>query len=112
MSAPRFFSTLASAELDASIVYNGQALLVKRATAGYFAYRAAVGIVGAGGWCGGWAAASSWAAKCATANPNSSAAESFTRSWRWNCNSGKRSLSEMQRKVPAEKANAHAIHHF
>jgi hypothetical protein len=31
-SAPRLFSTLANAELHASIVYNGQALLVKRTT--------------------------------------------------------------------------------
>ena len=37
--------------------------------------------------------------------PASKAAESFQRSWAWNWSSGRRSLSAMQRKVPAEKAS-------
>ena len=36
--------------------------------------------------------------------PARRAAESLRRSWEWKCSSGSRSLSAMQRKVPAEKA--------
>ena len=42
----------------------------------------------------------------ATPIPASSASESRTRSWAWNCSSGNRSAQAMHRNVPAQKASA------
>ena len=114
------FSDAARAELDGNDAGDGQASLVKRCrqrlrnpaemAAAICAGRTDGERLAAARGVGG-RAASIRAAKWATAKPSSRAAESFTRSWLWNCNSGSRSLSEMQRNVPAEKASAQAMYH-
>ncbi len=112
------FSAAAQAGLDGNNTSDGQATLARAKAAGGSQRTtpatktsetrqrvlAAAGGANVGDACGLWARDSSCATKYASAKPSTSAAESWRRSWLWNCNSGSRSEKAITSSQPVRRA--------